>query len=198
MPFYADAPSWASLSKTGSWAAWTFDLRRTVYFRFWLCFLQGLIPCSFLISFSFPFLPALIVTCCFNYLFLSARLPAPLTCSVIRAPQLLWQGVERASWASPPWMGSAAQTSSAAASVETGGEWIAAQEWHALETAHPLIPDYRVYLTLMFSYAVYLPLMFSLNSFWGLPRIPLCGNLLGNKFIIKVLPRTGAFAFFDM
>lgn len=92
MPFYPDDPSWASLSKTGTWASWNFDLTRTAYFRLWQSFLQGLIPCSFFISFSFSFLPALLVTHCFNCLFPSARLPTPLTCFVIRAPHLLWQG----------------------------------------------------------------------------------------------------------
>lgn len=115
----------------------------------------------------FFFLP--LPSCSYSYLLI--QLPLPV-CQVAHPTHLLCNksssaalaGVERASRALPPWMGSTAQTSSADASVEAGEVWIVVHEWHSLETAHPRIPDYGIYLPLMFSYSVHLPLMFSLDS----------------------------------
>lgn len=127
-------------------------------------FLQGLIPWSFFISFSFSFLPALLVTHCFNYLFLSARLPTPLTCSVIRAPHLLWQGCRK---------GIPSVTSLDRIHCSNLFRWCVCGDRRSVNciawvvctwNCPPLIPDYGIYLPLMFSYSVYLPLMFILNS----------------------------------
>lgn len=129
----------------------------------------------------FLFLP--LPSCSCSYLLL--QLPLPV-CQVAHPTHLLCNksssaalaGVERASWSSPPWMGSTAQTSSADASVKAGDMWIVVHEWHTLETAHPLILDYGIYLPLMFSYSVYLPLVFSLDSLQDFQEYHFMGTYL--------------------